>query len=522
MKTSKTYLLALFLLANQSLGSPLYAQGCALFDDIHQSYEIQVSLSDSKTPLWLNANRYGLSSIHGSNGYVRATFEKEAAPLSANSHSAFHIGYGLDVALPVGYKDPHHTTRIILHQAYLDLQYKLGSLTIGSRQQPMELRNDTLSSGAQTLGINARPIPQVRLGLNDYWTLPLFHDWLAVKGHLAYGVMTDGKWQEDFAQGQGWWTYRTLYHQKAGYIRIGNPERLPMQLTLGLEMASQFGGDITEVWKNGTIHKHHPDKGLKAYWHAFTASGYEWNEEDIVYQNVEGNQLGSWVLRLDWQLPKVSLGIYADHFFEDHSSMFFLDYNGYGEGANWDTHERKNFFQYRMRDIMLGTEMVINDCQWLHNFTLEWMNTRYQSGPIYHDHSPNLSTHISGRDEYYNHSTYAGWMHYGQVMGNPLYRSAVYNDDCEIYVKNNRFRALHMGLSGQPTERLSYRILATWQSGLGTYLEPYECYRHNSSYLIEGTFQTSSTLSVKVGLAMDRGSILGDNIGAQLTLQYQL
>lgn len=542
MKISKTYLLALFLLTNSSLSSSLRAQGCAIFDDIRQSYEIQASLSDGKTPLWLNANRYGLSSLNDFNGYARVTFERETKaifpyrtldsyryqPNKTNNEDSYRydkglrVGYCMDLVAPLGYKDPNHTTRFIIQQAYLDLQFGLGQLTIGSRQQPMELRDNQLSSGAQTLGINARPVPQVRLGLNDFWSLPYTHDWLGLKAHLSFGVMTDGDWQEDFSQGKGWWTHNTLYHQKAGYLRIGTKEKLPVQVTLGLEMAAQFGGDVTEVWKNGTIHKHNPDKGLKAYWHALTASGNEWYEEDIVYKNADGNQVGSWVGRVDWQLPAVSMGLYADHFFEDHSAMFFLDYDGYGQGANWDSHEKKNFFQYRLRDVMIGTDATLHQCKWLQHITLEWMNTRYQSGPIYHDHSPNLSNHISGRDDYYNHTTYAGWMHYGQVIGNPLYRSAVYNEDGDINVKDNRFRAIHLGLSGQPGKRLSYRLLASWQSGLGTYENPYTCVRYNSSYMLEGIYSTTSNLSVKAAFGLDRGSILGDNTGAQFTVLYKL
>ena len=33
--------------------------------------EMQGSLSNSKTPLWLNANKYGISSLNAQNGYVR-------------------------------------------------------------------------------------------------------------------------------------------------------------------------------------------------------------------------------------------------------------------------------------------------------------------------------------------------------------------------------------------------------------------------------------------------------------------
>ena len=38
--------------------------------------EMQGSLSKGKTPLWLNANKYGLSSLETANGYLRGGIER--------------------------------------------------------------------------------------------------------------------------------------------------------------------------------------------------------------------------------------------------------------------------------------------------------------------------------------------------------------------------------------------------------------------------------------------------------------
>ena len=40
--------------------------------DVNYTVEVQGSYSRGKTPLWLNANRYGLSSLDKTNGYLRA------------------------------------------------------------------------------------------------------------------------------------------------------------------------------------------------------------------------------------------------------------------------------------------------------------------------------------------------------------------------------------------------------------------------------------------------------------------
>ena len=56
----------------------------------------------------------------------------------------------------------------------------------------MEQKNQELSSGSQCFGINSRPIPQVRLSLPDFWNIPGTKGFLAFKGHLSHGMLTDG------------------------------------------------------------------------------------------------------------------------------------------------------------------------------------------------------------------------------------------------------------------------------------------------------------------------------------------
>ena len=110
-------------------------------------------------------------------------------------------------------------------------------------------------------------------------------------------------------------------------------------------------------------------------------------------------------------------------------------------------------------------------------------------------------------------------------MGNPLYRSPIYNDDGTIYFYDNRFMAVHLGLSGHPSEHFNYRILGTWQEGLGTYKVPYFDKHHNVSLLTEGSYRIASrnkwldNTSITAGYGVDFGAILGGiNYGFQLTI----
>lgn len=478
--------------------------------DIHYDVEMQGSFSKGKTPLWLNANKYGLSSLEKSNGYLRGSAIR---PLSTDSARRWGVGYGVDVAVPL-----HYTSHVVVQQAFVEARWLHGVLSVGAKEYPMELKNQTLSSGSQTLGINARPVPQVRLALPEYWTLPFAHHWLAIKGHVAYGKMTDDNWQHDFTQKQSKFADGVLYHSKAGYLRIGNEEAFcSLSLELGLEMAAEFGGTPYRMTSDGLV-TIPTEGGLKGMWHAFVPGGSD--ATDGEYHNVAGNTLGSWVFRLNYDADTWKLGFYGDHFFEDHSAMFMLDYNGYGTGAEWNTHTKRRYYSYKLKDMMLGLELNLKYGTWLRNIVLEYIYTKYQSGPYNHDRTENISDHLAGADDYYNHSIYAGWQHWGQVVGNPLYRSPIYNTDGLLQIYDNRFVAYHLGFDGQPTECFGYRVLGTYQKGFGTYWQPFTKMHHNVSFLVEGNYRFNHGWNVKGAYGMDFGSdeMLGHNAGFQLTI----
>ncbi|MBQ7421854.1 MAG: hypothetical protein IJV27_06930 [Prevotella sp.] len=484
---------------------------------VEYEIEMQGSLSNGKTPLWLNANKYGLSSLEEGNGYLRGSV---ARPLKVDEGRKWGIGYGLDLAVAANY-----TSNLIVQQAFVEGRWLHGTLTIGSKEQPMEMKNNELSSGSQTLGKNARPIPQVRLSLPEYWAVPLTRGWLHLKGHVAYGMMTDKNWQHDFTQQQTRYTDNLLYHSKAGYLKIGNEEVFcPWSLEMGLEMVATFGGTVHNVQVGQDFITIQGGKGIRDFWNAFMPGGAE--SIETIYQNVEGNQLGSWMARLNYDGDWSSFSIYADKFFEDHSGMLQLDYDGYGTGDEWQAKKDRRYLFYDLKDWMLGMEYNYKPDNWLNTFVFEYLYTKYQSGPIYHDHTQTIADHIGGKDNFYNHYIYPGFQHWGQAIGNPLYRSPIYNEDGNIEFKNNRFMAFHLGLGGHPTEQFNYRVLTTYQEGLGTYDNPYTDIRHNMSILLEGDYHPKSLrhpwlegTSIKAGYGMDFGSILGGiNYGFQLTI----
>ena len=488
------------------------------FSEVGYRVEMQGSVSDGNTPLWLNANRYGLSSLESQNGYIRASLERKT-----NDDRRWDVGYGLDIVAPVNY-----TSKAVVQQAYGELRWLKGALTVGSKEWPMELKNARLSSGSQTLGINARPVPQVRLALADYWTLPFANGWLHLKGHVAYGMMTDDNWQHEFTQRMSKYADHIKYHSKAGYLKIGNEEVFcPWSVELGLEMATQFGGTAYVPDEQGQLVTKTGQSGLKGMWRAFLPGGADSGED--TYQNVAGNQLGSWLLRVNYDGDDFGIGVYIDKFFEDHSSMFMMDYDGYGEGSEWQQKKHRRYLIYSPKDMMLGAEMAFKQGRWVDGLVVEYLYTKYQSGPIYHDHTSGVADHIGGKDNYYDHYIYPGWQHWGQVMGNPLYLSPIYNSGEgqevsgeRIEIGNSRFVALHAGLTGEPVDGLRYRLLATWQEGLGTYERPWLKKHHNVSVMgeVARCFEEGwlRGVTLKGAVGMDAGGIMGHNYGVQLTI----
>ena len=477
--------------------------------------ETQLTTSSGEfTPLWLQANRYGLSSLEKTNGYLRAALSRH---VEADSLRQWRYGFCADLAAATGF-----TSTMVVQQLYGEIGWKKGLLTIGAKEQPMELRNKELSSGAQTLGINARPVPGVRIDLKEYWDVPGLNHWLGFKGHIFYGKTTDDDWQVDFTRRQERYTENTMLHTKAGYLHIG-PNDKPLQLELGLEMGCQFAG--TSYMKRATKEILKNESGFKSYLRAFIPGGSGADETD--YRNKEGNHVGSMLARLNYEGKDFGISLYGDHYFEDQSGMFLLDYDGYGTGEKWDKWEHFNWMIYDLRDMQLGLELRLKRCRWVQTVVAEYLYTKYQSGPVYHDHTRIMNDHVSGIDDNYNHHIFTGWQHWGQVMGNPLYRSPLYNDDGSIYVKNNRFTAWHFGLSGTPLEGLHYRLLATWQHGFGTYKHPFTDPQNNVSLLAEASyvFPAHSKLSgwsLRGAVATDHGELLGNNSGIQLTIGHDM
>ncbi|MDE7452644.1 MAG: capsule assembly Wzi family protein [Paramuribaculum sp.] len=458
-------------------------------DSIRYTVEGTASTSTGEnTPFWLVNNRFGLSSIKKNNGYLRAGIFKEA---NKNSKK-FAWGAGVDLAAAYNF-----SSSFIVQQLYAELRYRCLGLTVGSKEFSGGFNNPRLSTGNLTFSNNSHPIPQAKLGIPEYTKVPLTKGWLSVKGYISYGFFTDSRWQKNFAAEGSNRTEDVLFHSKAGFLKIGDYRRFPLEFEGGLQMAAQFGGK--SIRDNSVIDM---PNSLKDWLKVIIPSSGGSDTPIGEQTNVYGNHVGDWNFALsytpssnDW-----SAKVYYDHFFEDHS-MMFLDYT-------W-------------RDMLLGAEMRLPKNPFVSTVVYEYLMTKDQGGPVYWDHTPEITEQVSGRDQYYNHSIYTGWQNWGMGIGNPMLISPIYNRDHNLYFYHNRVKTHHLGLEGQPIPLVGYRLLLSYTRSWGTYDTPTPKVLKNFNTLIGTTFtpQKLSGWSGKFSIATDGGSLLGPSFGVMVSIK---
>lgn len=456
--------------------------------------EVQGTLaSGENAPLWLSSNRFGMGSTSNANGYERVSVVRRE---DNDAGRNWRFGYGLDVALQEGC-----TSTFFIQQAYASAAYKKLRLSVGAKETPLDIKNPELSSGSMSMGINAHPIPQVKAEI-DYFSIPGTHQCWKWKVSGSYGMTTDGKWQEDFAQGtESKYTSNHLYHEKRIYWKFGKEyvKKCPLTFEIGLRMATQFGGTSYNVTGRNhpkpTTIKHSED--FNAFWHALTWGGSD--ATDGTEKNSEGNQLGSYNLALAWTTNDWMVRAYAERYFDDQSMITF---------------------QYGVQDHQVGLEAQLPSNRFVTGIVLEHLSTRNQSGAVYHDQSASIPDKMNGRDNYYNNNMYEGWQHWGMGLGNPLLTSPLYNKNGNVYFYNNRVKAWHIGLSGDPTKDLHWRFLLSLTENWGTYDFPFAKKKLQQYCMAEITYSPLwlKGWEGKLALGYDHGDVIGNSFGGQITI----
>lgn len=479
--------LKFFILA--CIGMPLSAHRPA--DSLSYRIETAGVVSNGKyAPLWLTANRYGMNTPNNKHAYLRAgvTWEKM---MKRN----WRIDLGMDLAT-----GKNTASKAWIQQAYADISWKMLTLRLGSKEQPgfpLE-KNEKLTSGWMVEGTNARPIPQIRGEIKNYMNIPGTRGWVAFKGHLCYGYLTDGNWQRDFVAPGNMYTQKVLYHSKSLMFRLGNREKFPAEFEFGLLMSAEFGGEKMKKNEDGSVSvvKNMPNT-LKDFWNIF------FPQHQSTLENVQGNHCGSWNFGLNYYIGNWKFRAYLEHYFEDHSQMFWQ----YG----------------RWKDGHIGLEVTLPKNRWISHVIWEGLNTTDQTGPLLYDGIAGSFTDLqmSGCDNYYNNGEYMSWQNYGASLGHPFLLGPQYNEDRTNTIKSSRVKALHWGVDGSPSNEWCWRMLLSYTRNWGSYGQPFDEVKKQFCSLAEITYQPlkGHGWSISASLAIDRGNYPGNSTGGMLTIR---
>ena len=481
-------------------------------------------------PFWLVSNRNGTMSLDNNNGYIRYGLGLDGAIGNAGKWR-----YSLGLDFKVGYNQSYNP---LLHQLYADISYKWLNLSVGAKERVAEMRdfcslagvngNKVLSNagslalnGLMELGTgglaysnNSAPIPQLRLEVPEYVVIKGTKSLLRLRGHIAYGVFLDNKFQEKFTYSNPTEKYNkyALYHSKALFMKVGDEKRFPLEVEGGLEMHAQFGGDVYTHEKGKYLSM--PTR-LVDFLKAFIPTG---GDELVPYteqSNITGNQLGNWHLALIFHTKPVDIRVYGEHMFEDFSQLFFIEYQN-------NIKNKRTLVYYPWRDIMIGISVKNKSgfLDFISNIQYEYNSTYDQSGAGYNDPSDYFVEQMDGVDNYYNHAIYSGWHYYGMGMGNPLVFSPLYNSDGSLEFKANRMRSHHVGVNGAWGRRKEflYRLMYTYSENWGTYVNPFFEKKYTTSLLADFVYSPSGKSWVlSASVAHDRSNYIGNNTGLMIS-----
>lgn len=482
ISTKKIYTLLLILLPLVSLMAQT---------DLHIEASGTTSTGDF-APTWLTSNRQGKVSPFDNSAYLMVGASRDCM---SDSLRDWHFGYGVDLML-----NANAQSTFFVQQLYGEIEYKKLLLTVGQKERVIDLRNNSLTSGGLSQGINAHPIPEAMLTI-DYFSVPYTNQWWKMRGRVGFGKTTDANWQKNWVADGLRYTTNTLYHEKALYWKFGREDKHPLTFEVGIQMMTQFGGTSYNV-----TGRNHDDasvpivnaENLKAFWHAFLPVGSS-DATDGNFANVAGNTIGSYNMALTWNGNGWKAHAYFERMFEDQSMLTV---------------------QYGIFDHLVGVDVELPKNPYISHVLVEHISSKDQAGPIYHDSTQNMPESYTGQDNYYNHNIYTGWQNWGICMGNPLFKSPIYNSKHNIMFYNNRLRALHFGFDGNPTSDIAWRLLASFTRNWGTYSNPYPDVLNQQYYLAEVSYKPRfvSGLNATLGIGYDHGSVMGNSFGAQLTL----
>tara|TARA_Y100001970_G_scaffold281852_1_gene393468 strand:- start:309 stop:1610 length:1302 start_codon:yes stop_codon:yes gene_type:complete len=423
-------------------------------------------------PFWLESNQNGLD--------YRYPFFYFSIKKNKNHNKSILFDYGLKASLS------SNSINYIIEEGFFRLNKSIFTLTIGRINERLSNESKLLSSGSLAISDNATPIPSIYLGVKNFSPTFLSKWNLKLKGSLSHGWLNKGQYIE-----------APFLHQKNLFFKkiIDSSS----SINIGIIHLAIWGGETR-------IHGKQPSQ-LLDYLRIFFLRPGSKNHLEQEKINTLGNHLGIWDLLYEKEKNDKKLRLYYQHPFEDES------------GARW----LLNRF-----DGLYGIELISTNYGFMSQFLYEYINTMNQSGSL------GATDSTYGWDNYYNHYIYqSGWTYYNKVIGNPLFtrgsNKGSYSDG--IYIINNRIKAHHIGLMGNFTKKISYKILFTYSQNFGIFPDMEKFQNEKNIYRFEdGLIQRSTLLqlqmkdinkfNLELSYAIDNGQLLKLSKSVLISINY--
>ena len=431
-------------------------------------------------------------------------------------HKRFSWGAGLEAwggyASSAGYQryagngqfevQKQHPARVWIQEAYLTANYRSIFAVAGQARKASPIVDGSLSSGDLVWSNNARPPVGLRAGFIDFQNIPFTKGWVQIQGEFGYFRQLDDKWLENhynyynhFITTDYWLHYKSLH--------LRTKPNQPVVFTIGAQAACQFGG-TAKYYEDGQVTRTvKMDADAKAFFRTFIAGSGGNSSGDSF---VEGNHLGTWDMALQYSLSEYQhLRAYTQWLWEDGSGIGKMN----GFDGLWGI-EFRRFGNYLVSGAVI-----------------EYIDFTNQSGPIHwtpndHEGTP-ITSHSSGADDYYNNYIYNGYQSRGMSIGSPFVKSPLYNQDGYMRYRDNVLRGFHAAVEGWFTKQWNYRLQGSYRKAWGTPIIPRVGSVDDFSMALSVKYRPLGImqgLTVRATVAIDRGSLYGNNWGALLGISY--
>lgn len=408
-------------------------------------------------PFWLHSNRYGMYSMSSAGstnfGEIGKNFRKDGR----------WFDYGFKANGQIRFDDSG--TNVYMHEYYVKFRgFGFLDLTIGAREEYLGCQDSILSSGGFLFSTNARPMPKITAGIEEYTAIPFTKGYIQVKGALVHGWMNDRRYVEN-----------TFLHHKYIYVKVGG--NFPVNLHYGLNHVAQWGGNHPNLGKLAN--------GFEDYMRIFFGKGGIDENNPNDYNNAQGNHIISKSLQLDLKTANYKLSAYWQNLYEDPPIRYM--------------HNTIN-----LADGLWGVSLKNDKTPFVSGILYEYLNTTDQSGP-YHDKDGII---YGGNDSYFSNSIYkSGWSYFSRTIGTPFITPSAKNDAGNYFSYNNRSKVHHIGIYGNVFD-YKYRFFTTISKSYGTYSSPQEPMQCTSLLLeVNKTFPKWFNIEMACAIAADFGDI---------------